>query len=404
MSQGPLVLVVDDNPDARDGIGAELRAAGYQVRTAPDAAAAWEEFRSRRPDLVISDIRMPGESGIDLLRRIRRVSDVAVILLTARADVAVAVSALREGATDFVRFPEEAPELVARAKQWLPARLAREPEDAAAELLAGDSEPMQELRARVRSLAPLDVPVLVSGEPGTGRMRAVRAIHALWGAPVPLRAIGPPDPPVPGAPCAPVLVALERWPAAAQDRWCAALRAGDGRFGRLYAIGSPDLAACVERGEVRRELWLRTSRFRVEVPALRARAAEIPRLARAALAEVAAAHGRSGYSITHGALDALRRRPWRGNFPELHAVLEQALTFAEGARLDRDAIERAASAVIASREDSLESRRAARHSAEREQLVQLLGSCRGNIAEIARQLGMTRGAVTYRLRKHGLAR
>jgi transcriptional regulator of acetoin/glycerol metabolism len=73
-------------------------------------------------------------------------------------------------------------------------------------------------------------------------------------------------------------------------------------------------------------------------------------------------------------------------------------------RLGRDEIERAVEAVIASREDSLESRRAARQSAEREQLVRLLAACHGNVAEVARQLGMTRGAVTYRLRKHGLVR
>ncbi len=404
MSRAIDVLVVDDNPDALESIGSELRGSGYQVRTAPGAAEAWEKFRARRPDLVISDIRMPGETGIDLLRRIREVSDVAVILLTARADVGVAVSALREGATDFVRFPEEAPQLVARAKQWLPARLAHEPADAAAELLDGDSEPMEELRGRVRSLAQLEVPVLVSGEPGTGRMRAVRAIHALSGASVPLHAVSAPDYAVPRAPCAPVLVALERWPADAQARWSEILRTGQAAFGRLYAIASPELGACVERGEVRRDLWLRTSRFRVEVPTLRARTIEIPRLARAALAEVAAAHGRRGYALTPGALDALRRRPWRGNFPELHAVLEQALTFAAGVRLGRDEIERAVEAVIASREDSLESRRAARQSAEREQLVRLLAACHGNVAEVARQLGMTRGAVTYRLRKHGLVR
>jgi DNA-binding NtrC family response regulator len=404
MTRATDVLLVDDDPDALESIGSELRASGYEVRTAPDAASAWESFRARRPDLVISDIRMPGATGIDLLRRIRVVSDVAVILLTARADLALAVSALREGATDFVRFPEEAPELLARARQWLPARASREPEDAAAGLLAGESEPMEELRGRVRSLAQLEVSVLVSGEPGTGRMRTARAIHALSGNPIPLRAVGAPHYALPSAPCATVLVDLERWPQAAQDRWSAALRGQPERSGRLYAIGSPELAACVERGELRRDLWLRLSRFRVEVPPLRARAVEMPRLARAALAEVAAAHGRRGYSLTHGALDALRRRPWRGNFPELYAVLEQALAFAVGARLGRDEIERAVEAVIASREDSLESRRAARQSAEREQLVRLLGTCRGNVAEVARQLGMTRGAVTYRLRKHGLAR
>lgn len=411
MSGSVEVLVVDDNPDALESIGSELRSAGYQVRTASDGRSGWEHFRTRRPELVISDIRMPGESGIDLLRRIRQVSDVPVILLTARADVAAAVSALREGATDFLRFPEEAGDLLRRAQGLLPARLAGEPADAASELLPGDGAAMAALRSRVRSLAALEVPVLVSGEPGTGRLRAARAIHVLSGQPASLVAVGPPDYAIPSVRSSVVLVELERWPTSAQERWSAALRAEGGahtarasRIARLLTIGSPALAGCVERGEVRRELWLRTSRFRIDVPPLRERAAELPKLARAALAQIAAAHGRSGYSFTAGALDSLRRRPWRGNFPELRDVLEQAIAFADGAKLGRDTIERAVEAVIAAREDSLANRRAAKQSADRAQLVQLLGACRGNVAEVARQLGMTRGAVTYRLRKHGLAR
>jgi DNA-binding NtrC family response regulator len=398
------VLVVDDNHDALAAIGTELRAAGYQVRTAMDGSSGWESFRARAPQLVISDIRMPGESGIDLLRRIRQVSDVPVILLTARADVAVAVSALREGATDFLRFPDEAPELVERAKGLIPARFSGEPADAAWDLLPGESAPMEELRSRVRSLAGLGVPVLVSGEHGTGRMRTARAIHALSGETAPLVAVEEPDYLLPNERCCVVLTELDRWPRSAQDLWAEGLRADRDRFARMYTIGSPELAALVERGEVRRDLWLRASRFRVDVPTLRARAEEIPALAREGLADIAASLGRSGYSLTASALDALRRRPWRGNLPELREVLEQAVAFSEGVKLRRDAIERAIESVIAAREDSLANRRAAKQSADRAQLVRLLGSCRGNVAEVARQLGMTRGAVTYRLRKHGLSR
>jgi DNA-binding NtrC family response regulator len=398
------VLVVDDNPDALEAIGAEMRSAGYQVRTARNGRAGWEQFRAHRPGLVISDIRMPEESGLDLLRRIRSISDVPVILLTARADVSVAVSALREGATDFVRFPEEAEDLLRRAQGLLPSRFAPEPDDAASQLLPGDSAPMEELRERVRSLAALDVPVLISGEPGTGRRRTAAALHALSGDSVPLVAIDLPAFEIPGERCAVVLVELDRWPSAAQERWSEALRSVSDRFTHVYTIGSPSLAACVERDEVRRDLWLRTSRFRADVPPLRERAAEIPRLAREALTELAAQHGRRGSSLTTGALDSLRRRPWRGNLPELREVLELAVAFADDAKIGRAVIERAVEAVISAREDSLANRRAAKRSADRAQLVRLLGSCSGNVAEVARQLGMTRGAITYRLRKHGLAR
>jgi two-component system C4-dicarboxylate transport response regulator DctD len=396
---------VDDEPATLERVGSELRLVGYQVRTAPDARAAWEQFATSRPDLVVADVRMPGESGIELLRRIRAISDVPVILLTARADVHAAVDALRAGATDFVRFPEEAGELLRRAQQLTPVSDSFEPADAASALLRGESAPMQALRDRVRALAGLAVPVLVSGEPGSGRMRVARALHALSATRLPLVAVAAPDCAVPAAPCAVALVELEHWRPDAQERWSRALRAeGEPRFERIFTIATPALAAAVERGDVRRELWLRLSRFRVEVPSLRARASEIPRIARTLLGEIAERHGRAAPSLSSGALDSLCRRPWRGNLPELRDVLEHAVAFAKSGRLARDDVDRAFEEVIAAREESLANRRAAKQSADRAQLVRLLGDCRGNVAEVARQLGMTRGAVTYRLRKHGLSR
>ena len=399
------ILVVDDNPDAVEVVSSELRAAGYQVCIATDGRTGWAQFRAHRPDLVISDIRMPHETGIDLLRRIREVSDVPVILLTAHADVSVAVSALREGATDFVRFPEEAGELLMRVRTLLPHPSAQEPDDAAARLLAGDAPGMRELRARIRALAALDVSVLVIGEVGTGRMAAARLLHELSGEKAPLVEVRAPDFEVPKKRCVLILVALESWPAETQDRWAAALRSdAGGKFARLYTISDPTLAARVERREVRRDLWIRVSRFRVDVPPLRARGEDIPQYARAALADIAASLGRDVPSFTPGALDSLRKRPWRGNLPELREVLIQAVAFADGAKIDRDEIQRAIEAVIAAREDSLVNRRAEKRSADSVQLTRLLGACHGNVAEVARQLGMTRGAVSYRLRKHGLSR
>ena len=146
------------------------------------------------------------------------------------------------------------------------------------------------------------------------------------------------------------------------------------------------------------------SRFRVDVPPLRARPEDVPRFARVALAGIAGSLGRSALSFTPGALDSLRKRPWRGNLPELREVLVQAVAFASSAKIDRDEIHRAVEAVISAREGSLVNRRAEKQSADRHQLIRLLGSCHGNVAEVARQLGMTRGAVSYRLRKHGLSR
>jgi DNA-binding NtrC family response regulator len=303
-----------------------------------------------------------------------------------------------------VRFPEEVRELLGRVRALVPDRTMHEPDDAVSGELPGDDACMRDLRAKIRSLAALDVPVLVSGEAGVGRMAAVRALHALSGERSPLIRVTPPTCAVPRARSAVVLVALEAWPSEAQDRWAKLLREDGVRVARLYTIGDSNLPARVERHEIRRDLWTRVARFRIDVPPLRARPGDVPLFARAMLGGIAESLGREVLAFTHGALDGLRRRPWRGNLPELREVLVQAVAFADGPRIDRDAIDRAVEAVIAAREDSLAHRRAEKQSADRDQLIRLLGSCRGNIAEIARQLGMTRGAVSYRLRKHGLAR
>lgn len=399
------ILVVHGDPRQLEEVCAELRAGDCRLRTARDGAQGWSQFQKERPDLVISDVGTPGGGAVELLRRIRDVSDVPVLVLTERGALELVAAALREGASDFVRLPVERKELTRRVQALLPTRRVTEPDDAARSWIRGDTPIVFEVRNRVRALAGLEVPVLVSGESGSGRLDAVRALHALSGERAPLVEIRASDRALPEQPCAAVLVELARWPREAQDFWAAALRAeGAARVARLFATAEPTLAARVDRLEFRRDLWKQVSRFRVEIPPLRARAQDIPLFAREALAEIAASLGRSGLYFTAGALDSLRKRPWPGNFPELREVLVQAVAFADGRRLDRDALDRAVRTVIAARENSLAHRRAAKHSAEREQLIQLLGTCQGNVAEIARRLGMTRGAVSYRLRKHGLTR
>jgi DNA-binding NtrC family response regulator len=399
------VLLVDDNSDAIEMVAGELRAAGFNVKTAQDGSEGWAKFRAERPDLVISDIRMPRETGIDLLRRIRGVSDLPVILLTAHADVHIAVAALREGASDFVRFPDEAAEILARVRRLLPERGAAEPDDAAMRWMRGDARAMSDARARVRALARLDVPVLVSGEPGSGRLNAVRALYELSGTKAPRIEIGPVDREIPKRKSFAVLRELSQWSTDAQNHWAAVLREGGGaKFARVVAVAEPSLAALVDRLEFRRDIWARFSRFRLDVPPLRACAQDIPSFAREALLHAARSLGRNVSGFTPGALESLRKRPWPGNLPELREVMMQAVAYAQGPRIDRDDLDLAIETVIASREESLANRRAAKQSADRDELIKLLTECRGNVAEIARRLDMTRGAVSYRLRKHGLTR
>ena len=406
MSSAPLVLLADDCRDALDVVETELSEAGFEVVRASDGRDAWQRFEARKPDLVVSDVRMPEIDGFDLLKKIRDVSDLPVILLTAYGEISHAVLAIRSGADDYLRFPDDLGRLIERARDLL----SRSPEDAAdpaTSLLVGRSQAARELRARVRALGALQIPVLVCGEHGTGRARVVRALHAcseLRELPL-LRWEGASDRP-PSRPCVVHIDEIEQLSREEQARWLAEIRRigqrKPGAIARVLATASPLLHDEVASRRFHPELWSALSRFQLQVQPLRERMEDLEPLARDLLLETGRRLGRPHLALSAGALSELQRRSWPGNVRELRDVLEQAVAFEQGERVGVEAVRSAASEVIAKRGDSLETHRATRHSLQRKELVDLLTECGGNVAEMARRLSLTRGAVVYRLQKHGL--
>ena len=176
------VLLVDDRAEARALVAGDLSQAGLAVVEARDGIEAWNRFRAEAPDLVVSDLRMPRADGIELLRRIRGISSVPVILLTAYADVATAVEVMKGGAQEFFTFPEDLERMIARARELALASASRPEDERLAQLIAGRSVAMRRVRERIRALAGLRVPVLVRGEPGSGRDQVARAIHLCGGS------------------------------------------------------------------------------------------------------------------------------------------------------------------------------------------------------------------------------
>jgi DNA-binding NtrC family response regulator len=171
---------------------------------------------------------------------------------------------------------------------------------------------------------------------------------------------------------------------------------------RVLATASPLLHEEVASRRFHPELWSALSRFQLQVPPLRERSDDLEALARDLLRDNARKLGRPNLALSAGALEELRRRGWPGNVRELRDVLEQSAAFEKGERVGVEALRAAVEHVIAKRGDSLETQRATRHSLQRKELVELLEECGGNIAEMARRLSLTRGAVVYRLQKHGL--
>ena len=179
------VLVVDDHSSARESMCDILRAAHHQVDAASNAMEALSRLESESFDVVITDLRMPGMSGLDFIRELeRRDSHVQVVMVTAYASVATAVEAMRHGAFDYIEKPfgaDQLESLVARAMEN-GRMLDRQPTSPARHGLCpamiGSSTVMQILLQRISQIAPTSETVLVTGESGTGKELVARAIHA----------------------------------------------------------------------------------------------------------------------------------------------------------------------------------------------------------------------------------
>lgn len=183
----PRLLLVDDDPLLSDEMARNLERVGYGVTIAPTAAEAREQFRRRQWDLAVIDLVLQEESGIDLLQHVRDVApECAVVMLSGRGSIPVAVDAMKRGAADFLTKPVRLAELnvvlqralrhaqVERENQHLKQLLQRERWSAR---LLGSSRPMQELRRLISRVATSPQPVLILGESGTGKELVARAIH-----------------------------------------------------------------------------------------------------------------------------------------------------------------------------------------------------------------------------------
>jgi DNA-binding NtrC family response regulator len=387
-------------------VAGDLAEAGFRVAEAADGVDGWRQFRRWAPDLVVSDLRMPGADGIELLRRIRGVSSVPVILLTAYGDIPTAVAAMKGGAQEFLNFPDDLGRLVDRARALTRGAAAVGNAAKVAGRIVGKSAVVRRLRDRVRALAPLQVPVLVSGEPGTGHDHVVRCLHELGagdgaelvsltsGAEGVLRR------PAPGV--AYYLDEVGRFTPAEQVHWfeclCASQRAEPDRAFRIFASTSEDFALRARDGSFHPALADRLLRLQVPIAPLRERAEDIGPLASHLADCVGREMGRERVRVERPAVALLRSRAWPGNVRELAGVVEKLVAFSPGGDVTRERVRE----VLGEVPGSVASLRQQHSQQQREELMVLLEHCGGNLAEVARRLDISRGAVIYRAQKFGL--
>ena len=442
------ILVVDDDPAVGRVLTGLLAQAGWRSRWASSGAQALSDIQSQAVDLVITDLRMDGMNGLELLGRVRSdYPDVPVVVLTAHGTVPLAVEAMKTGAADFLLKPFDREEVLFTVRKVL-AQAAAPVAPAGKGQLLGSSKPMQEVLDLLRRVAPGTSTVLLRGESGVGKELAARALHDLS----PRR-----DKPFVAVHCAALpetlleseLFGYEKGAftgAASRKPGRVELAAGGTLFfdeigeippgiqakllrllqertyerlggaetlqtdARFVAATHAPLEDLVRQGRFREDLFYRLNVVPIFMPSLRERREEIPELARHFCAEDAAGNGKPGLTIDDGALGLLAAQNWPGNVRELKNFIERLVLFSDGPVIHEKDVRRefgrrlglppGSSPQGGEPAGTLESQR---RQVERDAVLAALHEAKGNRSAAARLLGISRRTFYNKLEEHGLA-
>ncbi len=409
------ILIVDDEPNMRWVLGRALEQAGYVIHSAESGDDAAGLLIREPIDLVLLDLKLRGEDGLTILRRLReRRPDLVVLILTAHGTVPTAVEAMQLGAADFLRKPFDVEEVVfkiaraleRRAMQQELARLTVLQRNAPAfDALIGAEACWRRLVEQARQVALTDDAVLIVGEPGSGRTTIARAMHvASRRANAPL-----------------VELDLSVYHESAQER---ALFGGSDRDGAWSAAGNGTLLlhSLAEARSVHQALIERvTSRdtgagpclfiiavdepslpeslqaqlpVRLRIPPLRERTGDILLLAR---------HFVSEHTITLVTLQILEHYSWPGNLNEIRSVLERATQLAGTEPIDVIHLPERLHAAVAPAQDRLPAEGVNLEQLEQTLIRQALEQAHGNKSRAAELLGLTRHTLLYRMEKYGIS-
>lgn len=364
MSGAATVLVADDDRTIRTVLSRALGGLGYKVRTTGAAAALWRWARDGEGDLAITDVAMPDGDGLDLLPRLRTARpDMPVIVISARNTLMTAIRANERGAYEYLPKPFDLDELTGAVRRALAAPGAPAPaEDAADDSLplVGRSPAMQDVYRVLARLTATELTVLITGESGTGKELAARVLHdfgkrrggpfvAVNMAAIPRELIeselfGHEKGAFTGASARAAgrfeqanggtlfLDEIGDMPAEAQTRLLRVLQQGEyttvgGRRPiradvRIVAATHRDLAALIERGQFREDLYYRLNVVPLRLPPLRERLDDMPLLARHFL-DRARDEGLPAGTIDASGVERLKAHDWPGNVRELENLIRR---------------------------------------------------------------------------------
>ena len=457
------ILVVDDDGVIREGLKRIFAAEGFDVAIFASGEAAVAALQKERFDLVVTDLKMPGMNGIEVMKAIRVLQpEVPIIIITGYATVETAVEAMKEGAVDYVAKPFTPEDICAKARSTMEQRPAQINELLLhKELLhrhgfaqfVGMSAEMQRVYRRILQVAPTDSTVLVTGESGTGKELVARAIHTQS----PRR-----DQPFVAVDCTSLaenLLESELF-GHVKGSFTGAIQTKTGLFKvadrgtlfldeignlsltiqakllrvlqarevtpigstqpvpidiRLVAATNRSLRELVARGEFREDLFFRLNIIPVDLPPLRERQGDVKLLSRHFLKRFAEEFGRDVRGFAADALERLERHHYPGNVRELETLIERAVVLAVGPTVRCEDLELTfpdaqgpqANQIPVSFDELKERKRVLREQAveplERAFLIEALNRNDWNITRAAQEVGMLRPNFQALLKKQGIA-
>jgi DNA-binding NtrC family response regulator len=455
------LVIIDDNPGSLEFVSSALAREGLAIYTASDPAEGLDLVYTHHPQIVITDLVMPGMTGLDVLNRIIEFDPaIDVILMTAHYTSETAVEAIRKGAADYLNKPVSLALLRDRVGRLIEAALLRRQissaddalsRNAQFESLVGRSPQMWELFARIRRVAPHYRSVLITGETGTGKDLVAQALHKLSGVKGRLvvlncsavvetlfeselfghvrGAFTGADRDKPGmiehaAGGTLFLDEIGDMPGATQAKLLRVLQNQEVlRVGslspqkvdvRVIAATHRDLRRAIVDREFREDLYYRLSMVEIHVPRLAERLEDLPLLTRHFVTKFNRQYGKQIRGLTQRAQIVLRRHPWPGNVRELENAIGHAAMMALGETIDiadfPDWLQGSCGTGTLARGEGSQGLPKVNPSKpsvsfeehEKNLLIETLARTQGNQAEAARQLHIGRDALRYKMKKHGL--
>jgi len=439
---GARLLVVDDDPDMLRLLSMRLSSAGYQVTAVTSAETALTQLEIEHPQLVLSDVRLPGRDGLQLFDEIRkRHPSLPVILLTAHGTIPDAVEATARGVFTYLTKPYDGRELLEKIAQALAlgapaATPSKAGDDSWRSEIVSRSNRMAELLAEARMVAKSDASVLLRGDSGAGKEMLARAIH---------KASARADKPFVAVNCGAIPEALLEselfghmkgaftdahanhkglfqqadggtllldeigdMPPALQVKLLRVLQERAVRpLGasqsiqidvRIVSATHRDLDAAMEAGQFREDLYYRLNVVTLTLPPLSARREDIPLLANHFLQRLSTKYGKRLSGFAPEALKALTMAAWPGNVRQLYNVVEQVCALSSSPLIPLALVQRALRVPTVEVQTYAE----AKQRFERDYLVGLLKLTDGNVADAARLADRNRTEFYRLLQKHEL--